>query len=66
MPAHELYEAPEPWGPWSLMASKDFGGLGLSTSTGEYGTSIPSKFISADGKTLAPMRISPNKVWRRI
>lgn len=26
MPAHELYEAPEPWGLWSLMASKDFGG----------------------------------------
>jgi hypothetical protein len=49
---HELYEAPEPWGPWSHVMSTDFGPLRLSTNRGQYGTSIPSKFISADGKTL--------------
>lgn len=49
---HELYEAPNPWGPWRSFYSKDFTPLRLSTSRGQYGTSIPSKFISADGKTL--------------
>lgn len=49
---HELYEAPQPWGPWNLMPSKDFGASFPATSRGMYGTSIPSKFISADGKTL--------------
>ena len=49
---HELYEAPDPWGPWSLVSSTDFGALRLATNRGQYGTSIPSKFISSDGKTL--------------
>jgi hypothetical protein len=49
---HELYEAKQPWGPWKHFASVDFGPLRLSTNRGQYGTSIPSKFISADGKTL--------------
>ena len=55
---HELYEAPQPWGPWSLFKSKDFGPLGttgpapLVYNRGQYGTNIPSKFISKDGKTL--------------
>jgi len=48
----EFYEAPHPWGPWSLFLSKDFGLLRLTQNRGLYGTSIPSKFISADGKTL--------------
>jgi hypothetical protein len=49
---HELYEAPQPWGPWSLVLSNDFGPLRLLHNRGQYGTSIPSKFISSDGKTL--------------
>lgn len=49
---HEFYESPTPWGPWSLFMSKDFGPLQLSQNRGQYGTSIPSKFISADGKTM--------------
>ena len=49
---HELYEAPDPWGPWNHVMSMDFGPLRLSTNRGQYGTSIPSRFISADGKTL--------------
>ena len=49
---HELYEAPNPWGPWSHFLSNDFGPLRLLENRGQYGTSIPSKFISADGKTL--------------
>ena len=49
---HEFYEAPEPWGPWKLFLSKDFGPLRLAENRGEYGTNIPSKFISANGKVL--------------
>jgi hypothetical protein len=49
---HEFYDAPQPWGPWSHTASKDFGPLRLIQNRGQYGTSIPSKFISSDGKTL--------------
>jgi hypothetical protein len=49
---HELYEAPQPWGPWSLFSSKDFTAARSLQSRGQYGTSIPSKFISSDGKTL--------------
>lgn len=49
---HELYEAPHPWGPWSHFLSNDFGPLRTTLNYGQYGTSIPSKFISSDGKTL--------------
>ncbi len=49
---HEFYESPTPWGPWSLFMSKDFGPIQLSQNRGQYGTSIPSKFISQDGKTM--------------
>lgn len=49
---HEIYEAPQPWGPWTHVLSNDFGPLRGLTNRGQYGTSIPSKFISADGKTL--------------
>ncbi|GHO87512.1 DUF4185 domain-containing protein [Dictyobacter formicarum] len=49
---HEFYESPNPWGPWSLFMSKDFGPIQLTQNRGQYGTSIPSKFISADGKSM--------------
>jgi len=49
---HEIYEAPQPWGPWSHVLSNDFGPLRGTYNRGQYGTSIPSKFISSDGKTL--------------
>jgi len=49
---HELYEAPNPWGPWRHFLSNDFGPLRLPHNRGQYGASIPSKFISTDGKTL--------------
>ncbi len=49
---HEFYEAPQPWGPWSHFYEKDFGPLRLLQNRGQYGTSIPSKFISSDGLTV--------------
>ncbi len=49
---HEFYEAPAPWGPWRHFLSNDFGPLRLPQNRGQYGTSIPSKFISSDGKTF--------------
>jgi hypothetical protein len=49
----EFYEAPNPWGPWTRLTSRDFGGYPWTTSkSGGYGTTIPSKFISADGKSM--------------
>ena len=58
----EFYEAPKPWGPWSLFLQKDFGAYPWfgrpapsdcpGPKNGGYATTIPSKFISADGKTM--------------
>ncbi len=52
---HEIFEAPQPWGPWSHAASIDFGplqGYGGQRNYGQYGPTIPSKFISSDGKSM--------------
>ena len=54
----EFYEAPAPWGPWKLFLHKDFGpypwwGTGASTpKNGGYATTLPSKFASADGRSM--------------
>lgn len=49
----ELYEAPQPWGPWTHFHTKDFGVFPWTEdAAGGYGTSIPSKYISADGQTM--------------
>jgi uncharacterized protein DUF4185 len=58
---HEFYEAPNPWGPWRHFLSTDFGVLKTAKNYGQYGTSIPSKFISADGKTI----YLQSNVWDR-
>lgn len=42
-----LYEAPEPWGPWSLFHIDDDWG-----TYGDYQPNFPAKWISPDGKTL--------------
>jgi hypothetical protein len=49
----EFYEAPTPWGPFELFLSKDFGPYPWTLeSHGGYGTTIPSKFISEDGREM--------------
>ncbi|HKP63649.1 MAG TPA: DUF4185 domain-containing protein [Polyangiales bacterium] len=49
----ELYEAPAPWGPWTHFYSKDFGVFPWNEAvSGGYGTTIPSKFIAADGREM--------------
>jgi hypothetical protein len=49
----ELYEAPNPWGPFRLFHSKDFGVWPWDDArNGGYGTTIPSKYISEDGKHM--------------
>lgn len=40
----EFYQAPAPWGPWSMFHTQDF------EPSGFYNPSIPSKFISDDGR----------------
>jgi hypothetical protein len=49
---HEFYEAPEPWGPWRLFQSNDFTNGGGLYNHGQYGTAIPSKYISEDGQSV--------------
>ena len=41
----EFYQAPAPWGPWTLFHAQD-------CAESWYNPSIPSKFVSADGKRL--------------
>ncbi len=49
----EFYESPTPWGPWRHFETKDFGGYPWThTKHGGYATTIPSKYISADGKSV--------------
>lgn len=51
----DLYEAPQPWGPWKLFEWKDFGVTPWwgndypHPKNGGYATTIPSKWISGDG-----------------
>jgi len=42
-----LFEAPEPWGPWSLFHRDDDWG-----TVGDYQPSFPVKWMSADGKRM--------------
>jgi hypothetical protein len=49
----EFYESPAPWGPWKRTDSKDFGGYPWTHGKhGGYAVTIPSKFISADGRSM--------------
>lgn len=49
----EFYEAPSPWGPWKRFYSKDFGDYPWTdTKNGGYALTIPSKFVSLDGKSM--------------
>ncbi len=43
-----LFDAPEPWGPWSVAFHTDYWGLGET-----HGYRLPSKWISADGRQMA-------------
>ena len=46
----EFYQAPRPWGPWRPFLHKDYGDYPWAAGkNGGYATTIPSKFISADG-----------------
>ena len=50
-----IYDAPEPWGPWTTVYyTENWEGGPLSKGNEDWGESqhIPSKWISADGKTL--------------
>jgi hypothetical protein len=42
-----LFEAPEPWGPWSLFYQDDDWG-----TYGDYQPNFPTKWMSEDGKTM--------------
>ncbi|MGH8137998.1 MAG: LamG-like jellyroll fold domain-containing protein [Steroidobacteraceae bacterium] len=47
-----FFEAPAPWGPWATVSYyDDWGGLNETAGEGN-GLSFPSKWLSADGKTL--------------
>ena len=42
-----IFEAPEPWGPWSLFYQNDNWG-----TYGDYQPAFPTKWMSEDGKTM--------------
>lgn len=54
----EFFEAPAPWGPWRLLHSHDFGHFPWHgpksplAKHGGYAPTMPSMFISADGRDL--------------
>jgi len=49
----EFYESPTPWGPWHKFLVQDFGPYPWTAERhGGYATTLPTRFISADGKTL--------------
>ena len=49
----ELYEAPAPWGPWTLFHTEDFGEYPWAPERiGGYATTVPSKFVSEDENTM--------------
>ncbi|WP_159001387.1 hypothetical protein [Streptomyces sp. SBT349] len=49
----EFYESPTPWGPWQRFDSKDFGGYPWTPAKhGGYAVTIPSKYISQDGRSM--------------
>jgi hypothetical protein len=49
----EFYEAPQPWGPWTHFLTQNFGKYPWTYERhGGYGTTIPSKFISEDGRQM--------------
>jgi hypothetical protein len=59
-PSFEFYESPTPWGPWKRFLNYNFGLVTWYTLTdkthtpknGGYGTTIPAKFVSADGQDM--------------
>ena len=59
-PSFELYEAPNPWGPWRRFHYQNAGLVPWYRSNdtthtpknGGYGTTLPSKFVSADGRSM--------------
>jgi hypothetical protein len=49
----EFYESPTPWGPWKHFMSKDFGGYPWDRNQhGGYATTIPSKFLGDNGRSM--------------
>lgn len=49
----EFYEARHPWGPYRHFMTRDWGAYPwLEEEQGGYGLSLPSKFVSEDGKSL--------------
>lgn len=47
-----VFEAPQPWGPWSTVVYyEDWGGFNETAGKGT-GIAFPAKWISADGRTL--------------
>jgi uncharacterized protein with LGFP repeats len=50
---YEFYDSPTPYGPWTHFLTKDFGGYPWTQAkNGGYATTIPSKFLSTDGKSM--------------
>jgi hypothetical protein len=49
---HQMWEAQAPWGPWRLILNQGFSGTITDTNQWGYATTTPSKWISANGRTM--------------
>ena len=47
-----LYDAPEPWGPWTTAFHTDGTDKGPWGIPGTHGYRLPAKWISSDGRTM--------------
>ena len=45
-----IYDAPEPWGPWTTVFATEHWDVGPGETS-----SFPTKWMSADGKTMHPV-----------
>jgi hypothetical protein len=49
---HRLYEAPAPWGPWTLLMNTNYPPTWTTTFHGGYATTTPTKWINPDGRVM--------------
>jgi hypothetical protein len=49
---HQLYEAPAPWGPWTLRMNTSYPPTWTTTFHGGYATTTPTKWINPNGRVM--------------
>lgn len=55
------YDAPEPWGPWTLVRKEDAGNLGIGTGNASILWGFSNKWLSADGLNFVMVGTLPGQ-----